>query len=177
MKTVNKFFIPTFCFLAWMFLWGCTSESQYLANKMDGFWKVISIRDVYETGGFPTYPGRSHLFNIDVPDSNHVSQLKSFYLEKYTKGSGAALGYVAYYGTTPTRQLDNWCMVEPFDSIGGGFFNRSDTTGFLSLYLSKARGIRYAVKINSRRRQTWTQRFLYLDRWVIRTIELERNGQ
>lgn len=158
-----------------VFAVGCTSESQYLSRKMDGFWKIISIIDQYETGGYPNYPGRTAVFNVDFPDSLHYSELKSFYLEKYTKGSGKATGYVAYYGTASTKLLDNWCMAEPYDSIGGGFFNKSDTTGFLNLYISKSSGLRFAVKMNSRTRQIWKSRFMYRGKWVLRTIELERD--
>ena len=157
--------------------WGCTSENQYLSNKMDGFWKITSIRDEYELGGIPTYPGRSAIFNIDYPDSLHYSELKSIYLEKYAKGAGRATGYISYYGTNTTKLLENWCMAEPFDSLGGGFLNKSDTTGFLSIYLTKSGGVRYSVRINNRQRQTWTNRFMYLGRWVRRTIELERDRQ
>lgn len=156
---------------------GCTSENQYLSNKMDGFWKITRIRDEYETGGIPSYPGRTAIFNIDYPDSLHYSELKSFYLEKYSKGAGRATGYIAYYGTNPTKLIENWCMVEPFDSLGGGFFNKSDTTGFLSIYLSRSGGSRFAVRINNRQRQTWISRFPYRGKWVRRTMELERDRQ
>ena len=164
-------------FMFLLIIWGCTSESQYLSNKMDGFWKITSIRDEYETGGIPSYPGRTAIFNIDYPDSLHYSELKSIYLEKYNKGAGKASGYLSYYGTNPTKLIDNWCMTEPFDSLGGGFLNNSDTTGFLSIYLSKAAGARYAVRIGNRQRQTWTNRFMYRGKWVKRTIELERDRQ
>jgi hypothetical protein len=164
-------------FLLLFIFGGCTSESQYLSKKMDGFWKITSIRDEYELGGFPNYPGRTAIFNIDYPDSLHYSELKSIYLEKYNKGAGKASGYVSYYGTNPTKLIDNWCMTEPFDSLGGGFLNNSDTTGFLSIYLSKAAGARYAVKISNRQRQTWISRFMYRGKWVRRTIEMERDRQ
>jgi len=146
---------------------------------MDGYWKITSIRDEYELGGIPTYPGRTAIFNIDYPDSLHYSELKAFYLEKYAKGSGKgsgkASGNIEYYGSILPKSMDNWCMAEPFDSLGGGFLNKSDTTGFLSIYLTKSAGVRYAVRINNRQRQTWTTRFMYLGKWVRRTIELERN--
>jgi hypothetical protein len=154
---------------------GCSSENQYLSNKMDGFWKITSIRDEYETGGLPIYPGRTSVFNVDYPDSLHFSELKSFFFEKYNKGAGKASGYIAYYGNTPTKLIDNWCMAEPFDSIGGGFFNKSDTTGFLSIYLPKMPGVRYVVRMNNRQRQTWKTRFSYRGKAVIRTIEVERD--
>lgn len=164
-------------FLFLFFIWGCTSESQYLSKKMDGFWKITSIRDEYETGGIPSYPGRTAIFNIDYPDSLHYSELKSIYLEKYNKGAGKASGYISYYGTNPTKLIDNWCMTEPFDSLGGGFLNNSDTTGFLSIYLPKSAGARYSVKINNRQHQTWISRLMYRGKWVRRTIELERYRQ
>ena len=156
-------------------IFSCTSESQYLSRKMDGFWKIISIRDEYESGGYPNYPGRTAVFNVDYPDSLHYSELKSFFLESYSKGAAKATGYVAYYGSSPTKLLDNWCMAEPYDSIGGGFFNKSDTTGFLNMYISKSSGVRYTVKINNKNRQIWKTRFLYRGKWVLRTIELERD--
>lgn len=166
----------SFWFIAFAAIYfGCTSESQYLSRKMDGFWKVNYIVDQYETGGFPIYPGRTSVFSADYPDSLHYSELKSFYLEKYKKSSGKATGYVAYYGTTQTKLLDNWCMAEPYDSLGGGFFNKSDTTGFLSIYLAKSTGTKYTVKIQNNRQQTWKTKFLYRGKWVIRTIELERD--
>jgi hypothetical protein len=176
MKIRNSFnnLLPLFILVI---LLGCTSENQYLSKKMDGFWTVASIRDEYESGGIPNYPGRTAIFDANYPDSLHYSELKSFYLEKYSKGAGKATGYVSYYGIASKKILDNWCMSEPFDSLGGGFFNKSDTTGYLNLYLAKASGFRFAVKIRSRQRQTWISRHLYRGKWVRRTIELERDKQ